>query len=122
MAGIQDNPTIGHWYRLYTQPTGPEASIEPSIASLGIPYRFQHIMGAKYILDFALPKLKVAIEIDGPSHDTQKGRDADARKEAYLEKLGWRVVRISNYNASFKPKDSLNAVLEKLGLPYRATV
>jgi len=45
-----------------------------------------------YMLDFAHREAKVNIEIDGNSHI---GREVhDARRDAYLKNLGWKVIRI----------------------------
>lgn len=49
-----------------------------------------------YKLDLADPAVKLAIEIDGGSHKSLKVRAADARKEEFLNGLGWTVLRFSN--------------------------
>lgn len=49
-----------------------------------------------YKIDIADPVLKVAIEVDGASHNTVKGKQADERKTAFLVGLGWKVLRFSN--------------------------
>jgi hypothetical protein len=45
-------------------------------------------------IDIADTRLKVAIEIDGPSHQTRVQKDRDVRKEAMLRSLGWVVLRL----------------------------
>jgi len=48
-----------------------------------------------YIVDFYLPKpKKIVIEVDGSSHEGRE--DYDARKDAYLKKRKFKVVRITN--------------------------
>jgi hypothetical protein len=49
-----------------------------------------------YKVDVGNPILKVAIEIDGSSHCTIARKEQDARKEAVLKFLGWKVFRFSN--------------------------
>ena len=49
-----------------------------------------------YKVDLAIPQVLLAIEIDGPGHSTQTARSKDAKKQAKLESLGWRVLRYSN--------------------------
>jgi very-short-patch-repair endonuclease len=58
-------------------------------------YRFrrQHPIGG-YIVDFACPVRKLAIEIDGGQHAAQQG--ADAARTAELGRRGYRVVRFWN--------------------------
>lgn len=49
-----------------------------------------------YKIDIANPALKIAIEVDGRSHRWTKTKESDARKDAFLTSLGWRVLRFSN--------------------------
>lgn len=46
--------------------------------------------------DLALPDVKLAVEIDGLSHNTRKVREKDARKTEFLASLGWTVLRFTN--------------------------
>lgn len=87
------------------------------MAALGVPYRSQHpVWATGAILDFALLDQKVAIEVDGPNHKQPKKKKADQERTAKLEKLGWRVVRIWNEDATAAPHESLRAALERAGL------
>jgi very-short-patch-repair endonuclease len=56
----------------------------------GAKFRRQHRIGP-YFADFACASIKLVIEIDGEHHAYQV--DADARRTAAMESLGWRVVR-----------------------------
>ncbi len=59
----------------------------------GTEVRRQVQIGA-YIVDFYAPAVRVVIEVDGRSHD---GRGAaDVKRQADLEDLGLRVVRVTN--------------------------
>jgi hypothetical protein len=49
-----------------------------------------------YKLDVANPKEKIAIEVDGYSHNTILAKIRDKRKEEVLKTLGWRIIRIKN--------------------------
>jgi superfamily I DNA/RNA helicase len=49
-----------------------------------------------YKLDLADAERKVAIELDGGSHQSKTRQDQDAKKDAFLKSLGWLVIRISN--------------------------
>ncbi len=48
----------------------------------------------KFIVDFYCHELKLAIEVDGSSHETRKGYDL--RRQAILEDLGVTFVRFEN--------------------------
>jgi len=55
-------------------------------------FRRQATIGA-FFCDFASHKLKLAIELDGGQHAESP---ADARRTAYLESKGYRVLRFWN--------------------------
>ena len=40
------------------------------------------------------PKLRVVVEVDGGYHQRRKA--ADAKRDARISRLGWRVVRVSD--------------------------
>jgi very-short-patch-repair endonuclease len=56
-------------------------------------FRRQHQMGP-YVLDFYCAKARLAIELDGASHDMGDRPQRDIRRDARLEKHGVRVVRV----------------------------
>ena len=49
-----------------------------------------------YIVDFYCPKLRVVIEIDGYQHYCEEKREYDKKRTAYLESLGFVVIRFDN--------------------------
>ena len=49
-----------------------------------------------YVLDFYCPKLRLAIEIDGETHVTEKELEYDRRRQNYLESLGIVFLRFRN--------------------------
>jgi very-short-patch-repair endonuclease len=57
----------------------------------GFAFRRQLVI-ANFIVDFACTKVRLAVEIDGPSHDRQA--HLDASRDRVLAELGWRVLRI----------------------------
>jgi hypothetical protein len=48
------------------------------------------------LVDLAFVEKKLVIEVDGPSHNTIKARERDARKDSLLLDNGWRVLRVKN--------------------------
>lgn len=62
-------------------------------------YIFQAQIGP-YFVDFLFPGKRLIIEIDGYSHKSRK--DYDARRTAYLERQGYRVMRLSNGYFTYK--------------------
>jgi very-short-patch-repair endonuclease len=61
----------------------------------GYKFRRQFSVGF-YILDFYCPALKLAIEIDGTSHDGEEGQEYDAIRQRTIEALGIRFLRFTN--------------------------
>ena len=61
----------------------------------GLKFRRQHPV-APYVLDFAELSLKLAIEIDGWTHSTKEEVAHDEKRTAFLERLGWNVLRFPN--------------------------
>lgn len=49
-----------------------------------------------YILDFYLPSLKIAIEIDGKSHNSPRAKTYDKIKDSLAAKKGIRIIRFTN--------------------------
>lgn len=49
-----------------------------------------------YIVDFYIPAVKLAIEVDGPSHDAPEQQEYDATRTAFLGTRGVSVLRITN--------------------------
>lgn len=58
---------------------------------LGVVVRRQYVVG-RYIADFAVPSVRVVIEVDGAYHAAR--RAADARRDRELRRRGWRVLRL----------------------------
>ena len=55
-------------------------------------FRKQHPIGP-YVADFYCPAAKMVIEVDGATHDATQA--ADARRDAYMESLGLKVIRVA---------------------------
>ena len=59
----------------------------------GFKFRRQSPIGP-YIVDFACFDPKLIVEVDGNSHETASGKRHDANRDAYLNSLGFEVIRI----------------------------
>ena len=62
-----------------------------------LPYsvRRQKVM-EKYILDFYIPDVKIAIEIDGRQHGKEDNKAQDWERDRFLSGKGIKVLRYSN--------------------------
>jgi len=61
-------------------------------------------------IDLARPDLKIAIEVDGPSHLSKKQQARDTRKTAILNRLGWMVVRVPNAAIDLNVKEVARSI------------
>lgn len=105
------------WAAAYSNPTPAEKALEPYVAQLGVPYRFQHpIWSLSYRLDYALPTLGIAIEVDDPSHTAKRKRAADKNRTSRLAKAGWRVLRTTNEAVLADPAAALKKLLADAGV------
>lgn len=62
---------------------------------LGQRFLRQYSVGS-YVVDFYCPKLKLAIEVDGPTHFTDENREYDPHRQAEIETLGIEFLRFIN--------------------------
>jgi very-short-patch-repair endonuclease len=93
----------------------PEIVFENALLAAGITgwiYNYQHSI---YAYDFAWPELKLDVEIDGATHNTEKVKTIDARRDAFSRKNGWTVIR---FPAADVKKNVLSCLkkLEKMGV------
>jgi very-short-patch-repair endonuclease len=58
-------------------------------------FRRQFSVGG-YVLDFYCPMCKLAIEIDGASHDSETAQKYDKERTKYLYAVGIKVIRFKN--------------------------
>ena len=100
--------------RMMEHPTEAELAFEQALVRCGIEYEkqtFFRINGKDYFLDFYLPKFKIAIEIDGSIHRTQKTYDKFRDKE--FERIGIKTIRIHNSKAY------LSDILHTIEIKYK---
>jgi very-short-patch-repair endonuclease len=63
------------------------------------------------VLDFYCAKARLAVEIDGMSHDTADRPERDARKDAWLRKRGITVTRIPAVDVGRRIDDVAEAIV-----------
>ena len=70
-----------------------------------------------YIADFYCHELKVAVEIDGSSHDGETAASRDQKRDDDFMVLGIRVVRIDDALVKRNPYAALQQVFVSSGVP-----
>ena len=76
----------------------------------GYKFRRQHPI-EDYILDFYCAALKLCIEIDGVSHDTDARVLRDERRTQFLEARGIRVLRLRNEYIDEQPDGAWDCIV-----------
>ncbi|NNU14937.1 DUF559 domain-containing protein [Parvularcula sp. ZS-1/3] len=103
---------------------GPEQTAWQALRLLrneGWTVRRQHPVG-RFLVDFAIRKLRLAIEVDGGIHRLSEVQQRDAERQKVIEGLGWRFLRIDAQTALSKDHvlELVRAEIESLsraGLP-----
>jgi very-short-patch-repair endonuclease len=83
---------------LRNSPTEAESLLWRSLSRkglLGYKTRRQHGIGA-YVLDFYCPALKLAIEVDGFTHESDSARVRDQIRQSDIESLGIHFARLTD--------------------------
>jgi very-short-patch-repair endonuclease len=74
-----------------------------------------------YKIDVGNTELKIAIEVDGFSHNALKRRAQDIKKAAFLESRGWRVLRFTNSEVRVDLTRCVQTVLSTISRPPEPT-
>ena len=87
--------TVRHARRLRKEMTLPEVLLWTALRTrpAGLKFRHQHPAGS-YVLDFFCASAKLAIEVDGETHERGDQLAKDQVRDAWLAREGVRVLRI----------------------------
>jgi adenine-specific DNA-methyltransferase len=80
----------------------------------GAKFRRQHPVGP-FIVDFCCPEAKLILELDGGQHALQ--RQGDAKRTAFLETNGYRVLRFWDNEVLANIEGVLERIAEALRDP-----
>ena len=74
--------------------TASEARLWSALSArkLGVQFRRQVPLAGRYIVDFCALSARLVVEVDGGYHERKRG--SDARRDATLRALGFRVLRV----------------------------
>ena len=96
--------------------TNIEKLTEEVIQGLNLAYEFEYPLFFFHI-DFAFPKIKAALEVDGEYWHLRRGDgSSDRRKETYLKNHGWSLVRLPEKEIINNAKKAVTAALQQLGV------
>ena len=83
------------------------------LETLPITVNRQKVIG-NYIVDFYIASAKIVIELDGSQHYEEKGIDNDAKRDAFLNGLGIKVLRYSNLDVNQRFESVCEDILNNL--------
>lgn len=115
------NPYAG--YGIGFNPTPSEAVIRAFFPDAKYNYPFPTGMSSKlghpgvYVIDFAWPDIKLAVEADGNYHQTMVQRQKDSARDNFFTGLGWTVLRFSNktiLNETTAVKGAIQSTISRL--------
>jgi very-short-patch-repair endonuclease len=69
-----------------------------------------------YVADFAIHSARLVIEVDGQFHFTAEGRERDMKREEFLAKAGYSIVRINTGELDEAFEGSVEKIMHAAGL------
>ena len=72
------------------------------------------INGKIYFLDFFIPSLRIAIEVDGASHEYSWKHEKDKDRDSNFKSIGIKTIRISN--SEYESSKYLNIRMKAEGI------
>jgi len=82
----------------------------------GHQFRRQHPIGP-YVADFACVAAQLVVEVDGATHSSPAELAHDRRRDAFLRRSGWRVIRVQNEDVYRSLDGVLVTIAERLPPP-----
>jgi very-short-patch-repair endonuclease len=80
-------------------------------------YRFlRHYSVDHFVIDFYCPELKLAIEVDGGSHNEPGQRKKDISRQKYLESFNIKFVRIKDEELMGHPEKAFGKIEQTIKL------
>lgn len=84
----------------------------------GYKFRRQYSVD-RYVIDFCCSELKLAIEIDGPYHNTDDMKIYDNSRDTFIKSLGIRILRFSNADIENNIENILLKIKQYYPLLYK---
>jgi very-short-patch-repair endonuclease len=69
-----------------------------------------------FVIDFYCPELKIAVEVDGASHNNPEQIDYDTKRQKYLEEFHIKFVRIKDEDLFGNPNQSFMKIEDSIKL------
>ncbi len=81
-------------------------------------YKFrQQVPVDNFVVDFACLSSRLIVEVDGGTHSTDEENAKDRSREQYLERQGFRIVRVWNSEVRENIEGVMDTIVDALGPP-----
>ena len=87
---------------------------------LGYKFKRQYSVD-HFVIDFYCPELKLAVEVDGESHNNPEQREYDIKRQKYLEEFNIKFVRIKDEDLLGNPNQALTKIEDAIKLREKKT-
>ncbi|TRZ80659.1 DUF559 domain-containing protein [bacterium] len=78
-------------------------------------YEVAHVTGQNYLIDFAIPSLKIGIEADGEAfHSSPKQVQHDSERDMQLSQTGWTILRFSDTEIEKIPERVTRTIIQNI--------
>jgi cobalamin-dependent methionine synthase I len=81
----------------------------------GYKFRRQHIVG-QYIADLVCLDRRLIVEIDGLIHELPENKESDLVRTEQLERLGFKILRVTNEQVINQPEETLKLIASTLSI------
>ena len=81
----------------------------------GLRFRRQHPIGP-YVVDFYCAQHRLAVEVDGEVHATERGQERDAERDQWIESSGVLIIRIPSVVVLTDMDEALRRIAEAVGM------
>lgn len=99
--------------RLRFRATKAEQVLWYELRQKKLAYKFRRQFGIDgCIVDFCCYPLRLVIELDGPIHDNDYNRYKDRRRDGWLRKRGYVVLRFSNDDVIFHRREEILQIIK----------
>jgi len=88
---------------------------------LGYKFKRQYSVD-HFVIDFYCPELKLAVEIDGGTHNNPEQKKKDIGRQKYLEAFNIKFVRIKDEELFGNPNKAFNKIERAIKLIRKTTL
>ena len=68
----------------------------------------------QFVIDFYCPELKLAIELDGASHDSSEAQTYDQMRQQHIERFGIQFLRFRNQQVYEELNEIVDVIRERV--------